>query len=168
MSGGTKAFSIVSSGVSLRDNFDRVLCPILSYNPKKKKNQCSSCDVWAPLQNNWHGKNLTNHKKVELVRLLSTAPGNYRNIRMLCGHVTETEKWFRLIPYKAVSQASEQTWGILKRPSSDQDVCVAESLLAFNFNASECVAMGGCTSTALNWELVSFSSSLYSITNTCY
>jgi hypothetical protein len=28
MSGGTKAFSISSSGVSLRDNFDRVLCPM--------------------------------------------------------------------------------------------------------------------------------------------
>jgi hypothetical protein len=34
MSGGTKAFSIVSSGVSLRDNFDRVLCPMLSCNVK--------------------------------------------------------------------------------------------------------------------------------------
>ena len=45
-------------------------------------------------------KNLTNYKKVELVRLLSTAPGNYRNIRMLCGHVTETE-WLCLIPHKS-------------------------------------------------------------------
>ena len=46
------------------------------------------------------GRNLTNFKKVEFVRLLGTAPGNYRNIRMLCGHVTETE-WLHLIPYKS-------------------------------------------------------------------
>jgi hypothetical protein len=50
----------------------------------------------------------------------------------------------------------------LKRPSSDQDVCVEQSLLARDFNAEEQATTGGFIFKLLATDLVSFSSSLYS------
>jgi hypothetical protein len=50
----------------------------------------------------------------------------------------------------------------LKRPSSDHDVCVEQSLLARDFNVEGQVRTGGCISKLLATYLLSFSSSLYS------